>query len=206
MDPVIGGKQLKLTRHQKEKLLTVFTTFFKIGLFTFGGGYAMIPLIEYEIVERHHWIESKDILDIFAIAEATPGVIAVNTATFVGYKVAGFWGSLLATLGVVIPSLMIISLIALFFQEFQSLEWVGYAFKGVRAGVIVLILGAVVKMAKKGEYTPLTVLILILTFGLASFTDVNIIYLLLGGAVTGLIYQLGLNRKTLNSKKTGEDK
>lgn len=197
---------MKLTRHQKEKLLTVFTTFFKIGLFTFGGGYAMIPLIEYEIVERHHWIESKDILDIFAIAEATPGVIAVNTATFVGYKVAGFWGSLLATLGVVIPSLMIISLIALFFQEFQSLEWVGYAFKGVRAGVIVLILGAVVKMAKKGEYTPLTVLILILTFGLASFTDVNIIYLLLGGAVTGLIYQLGLNRKTLNSKKTGEDK
>jgi len=197
---------LKLTRHQKEKLLTVFTTFFKIGLFTFGGGYAMIPLIEYEIVERHHWIESKDILDIFAIAEATPGVIAVNTATFVGYKVAGFWGSLLATLGVVIPSLTIISLIALFFQEFQSLEWVGYAFKGVRAGVVVLILGAVVKMAQKGEYTPLTVLILILTFGLASFTDINIIYLLLGGAVTGLIYQLGLNRKTLNSKKNEEDK
>ncbi|MDD3308122.1 MAG: chromate transporter [Acetobacterium sp.] len=197
---------MKLTRHQKEKLLTVFTTFFKIGLFTFGGGYAMIPLIEYEIVERHHWIESKDILDIFAIAEATPGVIAVNTATFVGYKVAGFWGSLLATLGVVIPSLTIISLIALFFQEFQSLEWVGYAFKGVRAGVVVLILGAVVKMAQKGEYTPLTVLILILTFGLASFTDINIIYLLLGGAVTGLIYQLGLNRKTLNSKKNEEDK
>ena len=97
-----------ISTNQKEKLQTLFITFFKIGLFTFGGGYAMIPLIEYETVERHRWIKSEDILDIFAIAEATPGVIAINTATFVGYKVAGFWGSLLATLGVVIPSLSLI--------------------------------------------------------------------------------------------------
>ncbi len=184
-----------------EKLGTVFLTFLKIGLFTFGGGYAMIPLIEYETVERNHWIESKDILDIFAIAEATPGVIAVNTATFVGYKVAGFWGSLLATLGVVIPSLTIISVIALFFQEFQSLEWVAYAFRGIRAGVIVLILGAVVKMGKKGEYTPLTVLLLLLAFVLASFTDINVIYLLIGGAATGLLYQVWLNEKPVDDKK-----
>ncbi|MDK2942141.1 MAG: chromate transporter [Acetobacterium sp.] len=206
MDQLIGRDALKEKNDYQEKLLTVFMTFLKIGLFTFGGGYAMIPLIEYETVERHHWIESEDILDIFAIAEATPGVIAVNTATFVGYKVAGFWGSLLATLGVVIPSLTIISLIALFFQEFQSLEWVGYAFQGIRAGVIVLILGAVVKMGKKGEYTPLTVLILMLAFGLASFTNINVIYLLLGGAVTGLAYQIWLNKKISNGENSGEDK
>lgn len=190
-----------ISTNQKEKLQTLFITFFKIGLFTFGGGYAMIPLIEYETVERHRWIKSEDILDIFAIAEATPGVIAINTATFVGYKVAGFWGSLLATLGVVIPSFTIISVIALFFQEFQSLEWVGYAFKGIRAGVIVLILGAVVKMGKKGEYTPLTVMILMLAFCLASFTDISVIYLLLGGAVSGLLYQVWLNRKQADDKR-----
>lgn len=187
--------------NRREKFITVFITFLKIGLFTFGGGYAMIPLIEYETVERHNWIKSEDILNIFAIAEATPGVIAINTATFVGYKVAGFWGSLLATLGVVIPSFVIISIIAVFFQQFQSLEWVAYAFKGVRAGVIVLILGAVVKMGKKGEYTPLTILILLLAFCLASFTDINVIYLLLGGAVTGLIYQVWTARRYSGRKK-----
>jgi|LGOV01.1.fsa_nt_gb chromate transporter len=175
---------------QLQRLKTVFITFFKIGLFTFGGGYAMIPLIEYETVEKHHWIESKDILDIFAIAEATPGVIAVNTATFVGYKVAGFLGGLLATIGVVLPSLIIISVISLFFVEFQSLEWVGYAFNGIRAGVIVLILGAAVKLGKKGTYNIVTITILISAFLLAVFSEINVIFLIIGGALVGMIYQV----------------
>ncbi|WP_242852586.1 chromate transporter [Acetobacterium bakii] len=190
---------MKQIEKQGNKFKTLFLTFFKIGLFTFGGGYAMIPLIEYEIVERHKWIETKDILDIFAIAESTPGVIAINTATFVGYKVAGFWGSLLATLGVAIPSFVIISIISLFFVQFQNLEWVAYAFNGIRAGVIVLILGAVVKMGQKGQYNPLTIILLVLAFLLASFTQINVVFLILGGAIVGLVYQVLLKKNPANN-------
>ena len=100
--------------------LVLFKTFFKIGLFTFGGGYAMIPLIHKEIIENHHWIEDDDMLDIIAIAESTPGPISVNTATFVGYKVSGVLGSLFATLGLVLPSLFIIFVISLFIEQFMA--------------------------------------------------------------------------------------
>lgn len=196
---------MKETDKQIEKLRLLFLTFFKIGIFTFGGGYAMIPLIEYEIVERHQWIGSKELLDVFAIAQATPGVIAVNTATFVGYKVAGFWGSLLATIGVIMPSFMIISIISLFFVQFQKIEWVAYAFSGIRVGVIVLILGAVINLGKKNQYTPLTVLVLVLAFGVAAFTKISIIFLIIGGALIGIIYQVIL-KKGLVSDKESEDK
>ncbi|MBK5245312.1 MAG: chromate transporter [Eubacteriaceae bacterium] len=188
-----------------EKLRLLFLTFFKIGIFTFGGGYAMIPLIEYEIVERHQWIGSKELLDVFAIAQATPGVIAVNTATFVGYKVAGFWGALLATIGVILPSFMIISIISIFFVQFQKMEWVAYAFSGIRVGVIVLILGAVINLGKKNQYTPLTVLVLVLAFGMAAFAKINIIFLIIGGALIGIIYQVIL-KKGLVSDQEREDK
>lgn len=190
--------------NQKEKLKALFLTFFKIGLFTFGGGYAMIPLIEYEIVEQHHWIESEDILDIFAIASAAPGVIAVNTATFVGYRVAGFWGSLLSTVGIALPSYVIISTIAIFYQQFKSMEWVNYAFSGIRVGVIVLILGAVFEMGKRLDFKPLTIFLVLASFLLAVFTEINIILLLLGGAVVGIVDQL-IFKKNMTPKK-GEDK
>lgn len=190
--------------NQKEKLKALFLTFFKIGLFTFGGGYAMIPLIEYEIVEQHHWIESEDILDIFAIASAAPGVIAVNTATFVGYRVAGFWGSLLSTVGIALPSYVIISTIAIFYQQFKSMEWVNYAFSGIRVGVIVLILGAVIEMGKRLDFKPLTIFLVLVSFLLAVFTEINIILLLLGGAVVGIVDQL-IFKKNMTLKK-GEGK
>jgi len=196
---------LKQIEKQGHKLKTLFLTFFKIGLFTFGGGYAMIPLIEYEIVERNKWIESKELLDVFSIAQATPGVIAVNTATFVGYKVAGFWGALLATLGIILPSFMIISIISLFYVQFKNLEWVVYTFKGIRVGVIVLILGALINLGKKGEYGPLTILLLILSFLLASFSGINIIFLILSGALIGIVYQV-IMKKGIVSDKKREDK
>jgi len=196
---------LKETDKQIEKLRSLFLTFFKIGIFTFGGGYAMIPLIEYETVERHQWIGSKELLDVFAIAQAAPGVIAVNTATFIGYKVAGFWGALFATVGVILPSFMIISIISLFFIQFQKIEWVAYAFSGIRVGVIVLILGAVVNLGKKNQYTPLTVLVLVLAFCMAAFTKINIIFLIIGGALIGIVYQVIL-KKGLVSDKKSEDK
>ena len=135
----------------KGGLFELFWSFFKIGLFTFGGGYAMIPLIQKEAVESKNWISDDDILEIIAIAESTPGPIAINSATFVGYRVHGFWGSFFATLGVVMPSFLIILTIAFVLKEFQSIAAVKYAFWGIRAGVLALIFKAVVNMYKKSK-------------------------------------------------------
>ena len=135
----------------KEKLkscLVLFKVFFKIGLFTFGGGYAMLPIIQKEIIENHNWISEEDMLDIVAIAESTPGPISVNTATFVGYKVAGVLGSIFATIGLAIPSLAIIFVISFFYQKFIDNEWVAKAFKGIMGAVTVLILNAGIKLSK----------------------------------------------------------
>ncbi len=173
-----------------KSLRTIFLTFFKIGLFTFGGGYAMIPLIEEETVKQHGWIKSEDIVDIIAIAEATPGVIAVNTASFVGYRVRGIKGAIIATIGVVLPSFTIISVVATFFSAFQQLEWVNYAFLGIRSGVIILILGAAINLGKKGDHHFLSIASLIIAFLLASFTDMNVIFLILGGGLIGILIQV----------------
>ncbi len=128
--------------NRNKTLLEIFLTFLRIGAFTFGGGYAMIPLIQKETVEKHGWISDRDILEIVAIAESTPGPIAVNSATFVGYRVCGFTGALCATLGVVLPSFLVITAIAFVLREFQSMKVVQYAFFGIRAGVLALILKA----------------------------------------------------------------
>ena len=137
----------KLTKSEYVKrLITLFTTFFKIGAFTFGGGYAMIPLIQRETVEKHKWITEDDILDIIAIAESTPGPIAINSATFVGYKTAGFLGAVMATLGVVLPSFCIILVISYVLREFREIKAVQYAFEGIRAGVLALLIKALVSM------------------------------------------------------------
>ncbi len=126
----------------KSKTLDLFLTFARIGLFTFGGGYAMIPLIQREAVEKKGWVTAEDILDVVAIAESTPGPIAVNAATFIGNKVAGAWGAVCATLGVVLPSFIIILLVSRALEAYSRLRLVRYAFFGVRAGVLALILRA----------------------------------------------------------------
>lgn len=190
---------------QTVSLRTIFVTFLRIGLFTFGGGYAMVPLIEYEMVEKYRWIDGKEIIDIIAVAAAAPGVIAVNTATFVGYRIAGFKGALMATLGMITPSYFIICTISLFYQQFKDLEWVTYGFSGIRAGVIVLLLGAVVEMGKKFNYTAMGVLILVITFILATFTEVNVIFLLLGAGVAGMVFQVFFNRDAVSEHEKGEN-
>lgn len=129
----------------------LFFTMLKIGLFTFGGGYAMIALLENEFIERKKWIEKEEFMDMAAIAESTPGPIAVNAATYIGYKVGGFAGSLVSTLAICIPSFVIIFLISIFFDEFISLTWVNYAFKGIQVCVIYLILSAGVRMLRSLE-------------------------------------------------------
>ena len=134
------------------KNLDLFLTFMKIGAFTFGGGYAMIPLIQKEVCENKKWLNEKDITDIVAISESTPGPIAINAATFVGYKTTGFVGACLATLGVVLPSFLIISLISLILTQFQSIKAVRYAFMGIRAAVLALILKALWMMFRSVQW------------------------------------------------------
>lgn len=178
------------------RIFKLFTVFFKLGAFTFGGGYAMIPLIHKEIVEKQEWATDEEVLDMFAIAESTPGVIAVNTATFVGYKVAGFWGALVSTVSVVIPSFIIISLISLFFEQFLALKWVAYAFEGVRVAVVVLIINAALKLGKVNEKNLFNIMMIILAFVLAAFTPINVIFVLLGAMVVGIVANLiSKNRK-----------
>ena len=136
-------------------LRTLFLVFLKIGAFTFGGGYAMIALLENEFVEKRNWLEQKEFMDMVAIAESTPGPVAVNSATYIGYKMAGTAGAAVATLGVCLPSFGIIYLISLFFDQFLSLRLVGCAFRGIQVCVIYLILSAGLKLWKGLEKTPL---------------------------------------------------
>ncbi len=133
-----------------KELAKVFTAFFKIGLFTFGGGYAMLPMIQKEIVEKHGWATDEEVMDYFAVGQCTPGIIAVNTATFIGYYRKGIVGSATATLGVVSPSLIIITVIAAFIQNYSDIPAVQCAFTGITAAVAVLIINAVVKLWKSG--------------------------------------------------------
>ena len=173
----------------------VFVTFFKIGAFTFGGGYAMIPLIQREAVENHHWVTDEDILDIVAIAESTPGPIAVNAATFVGYRVRGFWGAVAATLGVVLPSFVIILAISYVLRQFRQLKAVQYAFQGIRAGVLVLMLKALIKMFKTNRKGIVAYVIMGLSFVLTAVCKVNTFLVIALCAVLGLITAMAAERR-----------
>lgn len=176
-------------------LLKLFCTFFKIGAFTFGGGYAMIPLIQKETVEKNQWINEEDILEIVAIAEATPGPIAINASTFVGYKVKGFLGALFSTVGMVLPSFIIIFLISSLLREFQHIEAVKYAFFGIRAGVLALILKAMVMMFKKSKKGIMPYSIMLLAFILTAVFKVNVIFVIITSALIGLIASLYEKRR-----------
>ena len=144
-------------------ILQLFITFFKVGILTFGGGYAMIPIIQKEVVEKKKWLPESDILNILAISESTPGPIAVNTATYVGFKVGGFWGSFFATLGLAIPSFAIILLISFFYKQFMSWHIVAAAFKGLKVGVIILLSMAVLKLRKAVKADLVSVILFIFT-------------------------------------------
>ncbi len=182
-------------RKKIKLLLSVFWVFFRIGAFTFGGGYAMIPLITEETVNKKKWIKESDILDIIAIAESTPGPVAINSATFVGYRVAGFWGSFFATLGVVLPSFVIILIISYMLNEFKELKAVQYAFGGIRAGVLALIIKALLKMYKQCPKGMFYYVIMALSFVAVAFLNIPVIYCIITCAVLGLVYSLTLKGK-----------
>lgn len=173
-----------------KRLFELFSVFFKIGLFTFGGGLAMIPFIQSEIVNKKKWITDDEMIDIIAIAESTPGVIAVNAATFVGYKIARFWGGLWATIGVVLPSLVIIIIISFFFQDFLNIPVVYAIFKGIRVGVAVLIFNAGLKLFKKLPKIAINFMLIALAIGLSIFVHLNSFFIILIGGCVGIIFQL----------------
>ena len=172
-------------------LLELFLTFSKIGLFTFGGGYAMIPLIENATVTKKEWITHEEMMDITVIAESTPGPIAINCATYVGLKKKGILGAVAATLGVILPSFLIILLISFFLDRFFEIKWVASAFKGIKIAVGILILDAAVKMIKKMKKRPLPIIILSVAFIAMMIINIfalriSTIVLMLAAAIAGL--------------------
>lgn len=183
-----------MTKHKKGQLLELFWTYLKIGAFTFGGGYAMISLVQAEIVTKRKWIDQKEFMNMIAISQATPGVIAINTATFVGYYIGGFWGSLLATLGVTIPSFIVIAIISQFLEQFLALTWVAYAFNGIRAGIIVLIFDAVIKMKKSVENNVFNWIIGLAAFFVSTFTNFSVVYMIIIGGILGIIWQIYIKK------------
>ena len=166
----------------------------KIGAFTFGGGYAMIPLIQKEVCENKKWMNEKDISDIVAISESTPGPIAINAATFVGYHTSGFPGACMATLGVVLPSFLIISLISLVLTQFQSIKAVQYAFMGIRTAVLALILKALWMMFQSAKKNAVSYCIMGVSLVLTAFLKIDAVFVIIGCGLFGLLWSL-LNRK-----------
>ena len=169
------------------ELLNLFLSFLKIGAFTFGGGYAMIPLIEKEAVEIHGWLTTKEFIDILAVVEMTPGPIAINSATFLGYKVGGVLGSVLATTAVVLPSIIVIILIAHFLSKFKNSPYVDWAFKGIRPVVLGLIVSASISVAKNAFIDFKSVIIGGVLFYLISFKKLHPILAIILAGVAGVL-------------------
>ncbi|MCI8439955.1 MAG: chromate transporter [Oscillospiraceae bacterium] len=171
-------------------LVDLFVTFAKVGVMTFGGGYAMLPILQREVVDNKGWATEEELMDYFAIGQCTPGIIAVNTATFIGQKCRGTIGGILATLGVVFPSLIIISLLAGVITAFSHLAWVRHAFGGIRICVCVLILNAVVKLYKKAVVDKATLAIFVVVALGSYFSALSPVVFVLLAAAMGIALQV----------------
>lgn len=171
-----------------KQLWQLFLAFARVGVMTFGGGYAMIPILEREIVDRHGWASSEELMDYYAVGQCTPGVIAVNTATFIGYKVAGSLGGVVATLGVVFPSLVIITVIAGVLTHFADIPAVKSAFAAIRVCVCVLIFNAVLKLWKGAVKDKAGLCLFLLVFLLSIFLDISPVFYVLVCAVAGILF------------------
>ena len=179
-----------------KKLLQLYWIFFKLGIVNFGGGYALLPLLQKELVEKYKWATDEEIVDYYAIGQCTPGAIAVNVSTFIGYKIKGILGGIVATIGFISPALFIIFLIATVLTNFQDIPQVQSAFKAIRATVFVLVLSAVVKLSKKSVVDLITWGIAIVVLGLSIFTEIPLfIYVIVAGTLGILINMLKNNKK-----------
>lgn len=183
-----------------KKLLELFFIFFRIGGLTFGGGYAMLPMIQKEVVETKKWATDDEIMNYYAVGQCTPGVIAVNTATFIGYKQGGIWGSIFATLGVISPSIIIITIIAAFISNFAHIPAVQHALGGINVVVSVLVLNAVITLWKKGVKNLFGIILFFASFAVALFTDFSPVYTVVVAVLCGILYG------KMPSKKGGKSK
>ncbi|MBQ7295167.1 MAG: chromate transporter [Clostridia bacterium] len=182
-------------------LLQLFLIFARIGGFTFGGGYAMLPMLQKELVDNKKWTTNEELIDYYAIGQCTPGIIAVNVATFVGFKTKGVLGGIFATLGMITPSLIIVGSIAAFISGFQDYQVVQWAFSGIRAAVVALILNAMWKIAKKSLVDIFAVIIFLIVAALSFLTDISPVIFVLAAGVCGLIINLSGLRKAKEEKQ-----
>lgn len=182
-------------------LIQMFFIFARIGGFTFGGGYAMLPMLQKELVENKGWTTNEELIDYYAIGQCTPGIIAVNVATFVGYKTKGVLGGIVATLGMITPSIIIVGLIAAFISGFQDYEVVQWAFSGIRAAVVALILSSMWKIAKKSLVDIFAVIIFLTVAALSFFTDLSPVIFVVTAGICGLVLNSAGIRKPKEEKK-----
>ncbi len=175
--------------------IDLFVSWFKMGLFTFGGGYAMLPMIQKEVIEKHGWATESEVMDYYAIGQCTPGIIAVNAATFIGYKVKGVTGGIVATLGVVSPSLIIIFLISTLITNFSELEVVQHALRGIQVAVCVLMFVAIEKLLKNGVKDLPSAIIFLVALVLSLFTNLSTVILVIMAAVAGYVLYVVREKK-----------
>lgn len=183
-------------------LLDLFLTFMRVGGLTFGGGMAMLPMLQKEVVENKGWATEEELVDYFAIGQCTPGIIAINTATFVGFKIAGLMGAICATLGMVFPSWIIISIIAMFIRNFSSYPVVQHALAGITCCVFALIVDSVIKLGKKSIKSVFAAVLCLIVFCLAMFTEVSTFILVIAAGVAGVVIVPVIEK--LSSKEGGE--
>ena len=184
----------------------LFSSWFKIGLFTFGGGYAMLPLIEKEVVERRGWPAQEEIIDIFALSQSLPGAIAINSAIFLGYRLGRVGGAVVSAVGVVLPSMLVILGIAVFFTTLKGNAAVMAAFTGFRAAVAGLITAAAVRIARSSIRNLAAVILAALSLGISLFTEIHAAWVILFGAMAGIIIFYYLPQRSNSSTNAGEDK
>ncbi|MDD5953059.1 MAG: chromate transporter [Oscillospiraceae bacterium] len=173
-----------------KEYFTLFLTFARIGAFTFGGGYAMLPLLQREVVEKKGWATEEELMDYYAIGQCTPGVIAVNTSTFIGFKQKGILGAIFATLGMITPSLIIILALAAFFNHFADLPIIQHAFNGIRVAVCATVVVSIYKLARKGIVDIVTVVLFLAAFCVMVFLHVSSIYIVVGAALIGILARI----------------
>lgn len=179
-------------------LWEMFITFFKIGAFTFGGGFAMIPIIKQEVVEKKNWIKDEDFIDIISIAQSSPGPIAVNSSIYVGYKIKGFSGAVFCALGTIMPSFLIILLIAKFFSDFSGNIIIEKIFMGIRPAVVALIVSAIYGLVKSTHFNKLQLSLAVATSLVIVFLDINPIYMIILGVAISIIINKKRNEKTID--------
>ena len=167
----------------------LYWAFFRIGGLTFGGGLSMLPMLKYELVEKKNWVSEEQLLDCYAVGQCTPGIIAVNTATYVGYLKKGLAGAIWGTAGMISPSILIITVLCSFLNNFIDNVWVQHALMGIRGVVCALMLNTVISLVKKSLVSPLCVVIGMIAMALAMFTDIPTVLIVVVAAVTGILYE-----------------